>query len=115
MTDNNGCTDDVTRIIVIDDLFNIFVPNAFTPNQDGFNDVFLVEGTDIDPNRYEMLIFDRWGEVVWESHDPTDVWTGSFQNGDHYVVDDTYMWRMVVYSKTRPERHEILGYVTVVR
>lgn len=115
VTDIHGCQDQVLRTIVIDDIFNVFVPNSFTPNSDGFNDYFGVEGTDIDPDRYHFMIFDRWGEKVFDSVDPTEVWTGGFQNGDHYVPDDVYMWRLVVYSKTRPERHEILGYVTIIR
>jgi len=105
----------VLRNIVIDDFFNIFVPNAFTPNQDGFNDYFGIKGTDIDPDRFHFMIFDRWGEMVFESFDPEARWTGEFQDGDHYVADDVYMWRLVVYSQTNVERHEMLGYVTVVR
>lgn len=115
VTDIHGCQDQVVRTIVIDDFFNIFVPNAFTPNQDGFNDYFGIEGTDIDPDRFHFMIFDRWGEQVFESFDPTSRWTGGFQGGDNYVADDVYMWRLVVYSLTNVERHEILGYVTVVR
>jgi gliding motility-associated-like protein len=115
VTDANGCVDRVTRWIEIHDIFNVFIPNTFTPNSDGFNDVLFVQGTDIDPNRFKFTVFDRWGEEVFETTDPSIAWTGSFQGGDHYTPDGMYIWHLIVYSISTAERHEITGHVNMIR
>ena len=48
--------------VVVQDLFNLFIFNSFTPNNDGYNDAFFIEGTDIDPTRFRMEVFNRWGD-----------------------------------------------------
>jgi gliding motility-associated-like protein len=115
VTDINGCTDMATRIVDIDDFFNFYVPNAFTPNNDGINDVFFAQGTDINPDRFNIQVFNRWGEKVYESDEITEVWTGNHQTGDYFVEDGMYIWKCVFWSLSTPERYEIMGYVTVMR
>lgn len=115
VTDANGCTDQITRIIVINDLLNIYVPNAFTPNNDGVNEVFILEGTDIDPTRFTLQVFDRWGEKIFETNDPQGFWNGSVNNGSYYAPDGLYTWRAVVYSLSTAERIELTGTVTLLR
>lgn len=115
VTDEHGCTNKITLNVTIYDLYNVFVPNSFTPNGDGINDVFFVTGTDIDPNRFEFMIFDRWGEVVYESNDINDVWTGEFQNGEYFVPDGIYSWRVVTHSYSTTERKELVGSVNLMR
>lgn len=56
----------------------IFIPNAFSPNNDGINDVFRVHGKYI--KDLEMFIYNRWGELVFYSENPTDGWNGTYQN-----------------------------------
>lgn len=56
----------------------IFIPNAFTPNNDGKNDVFKVRGKYI--NNVEMSIYNRWGELLFYSPNATEGWDGTFQN-----------------------------------
>lgn len=115
VTDVNGCTDQITRIIVINDLLNIYVPNAFTPNNDGVNDVFRVEGTDIDPNRFTLQVFDRWGEKIFETNDVDGFWNGNVTGGGYYAPDAVYTWRVVIYSLSTAERYELTGTVTMLR
>jgi gliding motility-associated-like protein len=115
VTDVNGCTDMATRIIDIDDFFNFYIPNSFTPNQDGVNDVFFAQGTDINPARFNIQVFNRWGEKVFESEDMTEVWNGNHQVGGYYVEDGVYIWKCVFWSLTTPERYEMMGNVTVIR
>lgn len=115
VTDVNGCVGDVTRIIVIRDDFNVFVPNAFTPDNDGVNDVFFIRATDLDPTRFTLQIFNRWGEIVFETTDPEQVWDGSVRGGEHYVQNDVYIWRVVAFRQSGFERTELTGSVTVIR
>lgn len=117
VTDENGCSNQVTRYVEIFDLYNLFIPTSFTPNNDGVNDAFKIEGTDIDPNRFSLQIFNRWGDQVFETSDPAEVWHGPANaDSDHFVQDNVYMYRVVVYSLSLSgNRREITGYVTVLR
>lgn len=113
--DANGCQSTVMKYTVIYDLFNVYVPNAFTPNADGVNDVFLVKGSDIDPSRFELIIFDRWGEKVFRTTDMTIPWLGEVNGGQHYANTDLYEWHLTVYSISTAERYIKQGSVTVIR
>lgn len=115
VVDANGCVGEVTRTVLIRDDFNVFVPNAFTPDNDGVNDVFFVRASDLDPNRFTLQIFNRWGEVVFETNDPEQVWDGSVRGGEYYVQNDVYIWRIVAFRKSGFERTELTGSVTVIR
>jgi gliding motility-associated-like protein len=91
-----------------------FAPNAFTPNNDGLNDAWRVI-TEVDCwNKWELTIFNRWGQVVYEMDDPSQVWNGSFRNGEYYVQDGVYAYtlRAVAWNL---ETIEITGMITVLR
>lgn len=116
VTNEFGCQDETVRLVSINDMFNVFVPNAFTPNGDGINDVFYVQGTDLDPDRYEIWIFSRWGEVVFNSKDINKVWTGGYgESGEYFLPDGVYNWRIVAHSLATTERKEVQGTVTLLR
>ena len=115
ITDSNGCKDQLTRYIQVNDLLNIFVPNSFTPNNDGINDVFFVTGTDIDPDRFELQVFSRWGDKVFETTDMEVVWDGDVHNGDYYTQNDIYTWKLIVYSLTTAERLDLSGSIMIMR
>jgi gliding motility-associated-like protein len=79
VADSNLCTDTACVIIQVDFLCGeVFVPNAFSPNDDGKNDVFYVRGTCI--TTMTFAIYDRWGEKVFESEDPLIGWDGLLHN-----------------------------------
>jgi gliding motility-associated-like protein len=107
----------VTRIIEIFDMFNVYIPTAFSPNNDGVNDAFRVYGTDIDPDRFTFQIFNRWNEVIFETHDWDVPWHGPAVAGsEHYAQDGVYFYRVEVYSKSKSaERRELTGWVQLVR
>jgi gliding motility-associated-like protein len=81
---NNGCNDADTVTVTVNQVESVFVPSAFTPNGDGVNDVFVVYGS-VDVEEVEqLLIFDRWGELVHEADNfqPNDIsagWDGTFK------------------------------------
>jgi len=115
VTDINGCEATQTFTVVINDPLNLYVPSAFTPNTDGANDVFKVEGTDVDAARYQIWIFNRLGEIVYYSQDLKGVWDGSFNGGEYYVQPGVYTYRIDYYSLSTTQRYEKNGHVTVVR
>ena len=79
---NNSVTDSVLVNVVVD--CGLEVPNIFTPNGDGNNDVFLVNAKHM--NSYSIVIYNRWGKKVFESTDATQSWDGK------NVVDGTYYY-----------------------
>jgi gliding motility-associated-like protein len=86
ITDQNGCqsTDIVTILYDI----TIYVPNTFTPDQDEFNQSFYAYGGNI--REFHMMIFNRWGELIFETYDMKIGWDGTY-NG-RVVQSGTYTW-----------------------
>lgn len=71
----------------------VYVPNTFTPDNDGINDVFQAVAT-CDMIHYTFSVFNRNGELVFSTQDTEAVWNGSHRAGTHYVPDGVYAWRM---------------------
>ncbi|MCB0762068.1 MAG: gliding motility-associated C-terminal domain-containing protein [Flavobacteriales bacterium] len=110
-----GCMDSVQKEVSVMEDFVIFAPNAFTPDHDGFNDFWFVQGIDVDPSRYELFIFNRWGDVVFKTTDVNAVWDGSHMGGDYFVPDGVYPFRIVAHSLTTGDQKIVSGTVTIVR
>lgn len=115
VTDINGCTDFIEGTIIIRNIFQYYLPNTFTPNNDGLNDVIMMVGSDIDPTRFKFEVFNRWGDIVFSSIDPETAWTGNTYNGAYYCPEGVYNWTAVVVSKTTGERYEIQGHLNLIR
>jgi gliding motility-associated-like protein len=86
----NGCEkrDSVTMEV---DCIYVFAPTAITPDGDGVNDVFRVYANGL--TNYVLRIFNRYGQLVWESKDPDDVWTGGISEA-YYVPNGVYTWQI---------------------
>jgi gliding motility-associated-like protein len=71
----DGCYATDTILVSFDDcIASLFVPNCFTPNQDGYNDTFMPVSQNLD--EFNMLIFNRWGELLYETDNPENGWNG---------------------------------------
>lgn len=105
-----GCRDSATTLI--SPPVYLYIPNAFTPDGDGTNDVFQVQGTGI--VEFEMMIFNRWGEKVAELTNLDQVWQGNSSDGEYYVQDGVYVY-VVKYRGVDEEEHELSGHITVLR
>lgn len=81
-----GCQEQITDIFY--PLADVYVPNCFTPDNDGINDVFLARGHDL--VSFEMWIYSRWGDLIFHSTDIDQPWDGSWNGGEHYVNDASY-------------------------
>lgn len=95
--------------------FSVFIPSAFSPNNDGLNDAFLPVGEAWSPVLYELRIFDRWGEVVFQSTDPLQPWLGENENGDHFVRDGIYSYVLTVQSAHEEVPKSYTGSVQLIR
>jgi len=85
----------------------------YTPNGDGITDVFVPVAANAD--FYEFSVWNRWGDIVFETTDPTGVWDGSHQGGEYYVQDGVYTYKVVYNSTCDAEKVEIVGNITVIR
>jgi gliding motility-associated-like protein len=114
VTDRFGCKGREDIIVVAADCRrDIYFPNAFTPNGDGNNDVFRpkVYGTLLG---FYMVIFDRWGEKVFETKDAAHGWNGGF-NGV-LQPNGTFVWyASYLFSGRTQHQHQLKGTLTLVR
>lgn len=113
-TDAAGCSSTFFRTIYVDEPLVYFVPNAFSPNSDEFNQTFqpvFVSG--YDPYDYNLSIFDRWGELIFESDNAAEGWDGSYQG--KLVQSGVYTYRIEFKTKISDERKLIHGQITLLR
>ena len=113
---NNGaCSDTMQQYIVVQDVIIFYVPNVFTPDHDEFNEGFLpVFTSGFDPFDYHLMIFNRWGEVMFESYDASQGWDGTYSN-QGLVQDGVYVWQIEFKETMSDKRHTHRGHVTVLK
>ncbi|CAN5326415.1 hypothetical protein BH09BAC5_BH09BAC5_00790 [soil metagenome] len=114
VTSSDGCVDSVSHPICIDPDVSLYVPNAFTPNGDTHNDIFLPIGVGIDPSKFEMWIFDRWGNLIYQTTDMYLGWDGKVQGGSNISQQDTYVWKVIAYDNSG-YYHSYIGRVSLIR
>ena len=110
---NYGCSDSTFRIIKIDGLYLFHMPTGFTPNGDNLNDIFKPIGEGIDPKNYLFMVFNRWGEKLFETDDLNIGWDGKY-NGNP-VQTDTYIWKIKAKELYRNVNTEHTGYINLTR
>jgi gliding motility-associated-like protein len=116
-TSYEGCSDEFSKVISVKNEFGIFVPNSFTPNYDGLNDVFKPVFTPygLDTRTFEMRVYDRWGILVFSSSDPNKGWDGShFNKGDEPMKEDAYTW-IIRYRDLDGKQYDQKGFVTLIK
>ena len=113
-----GCTDVATATINVKEELVFFVPNTFTPDNDDYNDMFKpVFYSGFDPYDFSLLIFNRWGETVFESYNAESGWDGSYgaNNEIKVVQEGTYTW-VIRYRETENKGvRKVTGHVNVIR
>ncbi len=107
----NGCWDTTSIDVALTEEVKLFIPNAFTPNGDGINDVFEIKGTPI--TDFNLYIYDRWGGLIWSTHNYETQWDGTTKEGN-IVLSGTYVYQI---SGTDFKRQPLSfkGTVTVIR
>ncbi|MBU2019601.1 MAG: gliding motility-associated C-terminal domain-containing protein [Bacteroidetes bacterium] len=112
VTSANGCTDLIEKQLRITFEYALYVPNAFTPNQNNRNEFFKTQGIGISDEDFNLLIFNRWGEVVFDTKDKDQAWDGTYAS--KIVQDGTYTWK-VQFKTLEGQRMIKTGFVLVMR
>ncbi|UKN01759.1 gliding motility-associated C-terminal domain-containing protein [Paracrocinitomix mangrovi] len=115
VTSDDGCEASVCAPLVIHEEIIFYVPNVVTPDGDLFNEVFYpVFTSGVDPYDYHLTIFNRWGEVVFESYDFTKGWNCHYGDGG-LVQDGVYVWQIEFGEKLTDKKQTHRGHVTVLK
>ena len=115
VTDDNGNESDTTNQVCVDNCPDYELPNVFTPNNDGFNDVFKPFPFSFVAS-IDLKIFNRWGKMVFETTDPNINWTGTYRNTNNKVGDGVYFYIVKVnkIGLNGITTEELNGNVTIV-
>ncbi|MBS1634712.1 MAG: gliding motility-associated C-terminal domain-containing protein [Bacteroidetes bacterium] len=114
-TSPQGCLDTAVVQVTINPDVVLYVPNAFTANGDGKNDVWLINlpPTGVDFSTVKIQVFDRWGERVFYTQDVNVGWTGAKNNSGPLLKQDVYVWK-VTFEDNNRKFYEKLGQVTLL-
>lgn len=109
----HGCVDTIIfHLNVVQDIL-FFAPNAFTPDGDEHNQNWKPQIQGIDVHDFELLIFNRWGQVIWENHDPNVGWDGTF-NGK-IVETGAYTWKATVKDLYNDDKRTFNGMINLLK
>lgn len=113
-TTDKGCTDSKTLFVQVDEVVQYYIPNTVTPDADPFNPVFQpVFKAGFYPQDYHFVIFNRWGEIIWESYDPSASWDVTY--GGKIVDDGVYVWQLTFRESSSDKKYSDYGHVTVIK
>jgi gliding motility-associated-like protein len=114
VSNNLGCSNDITSILSIIEDAAIYIPNTFSPDGDAFNNTFHAYGKNIDPNHFEMSVFNRWGELIFTSKDPSVGWDGSVADRGS-APDGVYSYQLSYRFLNQSKSDVITGHLNLVR
>jgi gliding motility-associated-like protein len=110
----NGCADTAFTVIQLREELVFYIPNSFTPDGDQYNERFLpIFTSGFNPFDYHLTLFNRWGEIIFESYDSSVGWDGTYR--DKLVQDGTYIWKIEFKTKYTDERQVHTGHVNLIR
>src|SRR5690606_24166469 len=111
-----GCPDTTKAVIPIKEDLMFYVPNTFTPDSDQYNETFMpIFAYGFDPYDYTMIIYNRWGEMIFETHDVNVGWSGTYGVDGAICQDGTYTWKIEVKTSMSDERRMFVGHVSLIR
>ncbi|MEM1323518.1 MAG: PKD domain-containing protein [Bacteroidota bacterium] len=113
-THEEGCQDTITKIIDVQPLITYFVPNAFTPNSDDLNDGFRGGGFFDGIRNFEMRIWNRWGEMVFQTDQPSNSWNGRKNNNGDLAPKGVYVYT-ITFIGPRGQSRQLKGFVTLIK
>ena len=113
-----GCSDTAYSSFQYAEELVFWVPNSFTPDGNEYNQVFLpIFSSGYDPYNYNLSIYNRWGELIFESNDMTIGWDGTYVSSGkiHESQDDVYTWKIRYKVKSNDEHKIAVGHVTIIK
>ncbi len=114
-TSVNGCIDTLSQDLVIREELLWFIPNSFSPNNDGINEIWRPIAQVADFRDYRVSIFDRWGREVFSTTNYEQGWNGGVKGSDYFVEAGIYTYLIKVSSSTTEDKFEFTGFITVLR
>lgn len=108
---SNFCSDTFQLNIEVENIHRFFVPNAFTPSGDGLNDIFKPRITGV--TDYDFMIFNRWGQLIFETKDINKGWDGTFKGNQ--CQQEVYVYRIKFTDVEFNKKHDHIGRVTLIR
>ncbi|HWY33224.1 MAG TPA: gliding motility-associated C-terminal domain-containing protein, partial [Nitrosopumilaceae archaeon] len=105
-----GCKDSATVIIVVDEVATILIPNVFSPNNDGVNDMFFIKSTGY--TGMDITVYDRWGLKMWESTSVNGAWDGKVSGKE--ASDGTYYY-ILNATNNKGATQNYKGYLTLIK
>ena len=110
-SNSDNCTDTISHVIYIEPEFTIYIPSAFTPDSDGLNDFFAPQGGEF--MDFEMAIFNRWGEMIYQTTNIDKPWNGKSKSGSE-IQEGVYGYKIWVRD-FKDEIHHYVGNVTLIK
>jgi gliding motility-associated-like protein len=108
ITDANGCV--TTQLITLDEPYDLEMPTGYSPNNDGYNDAFVVHGIEAYPDNH-LQVFNRWGNLVYDVDDYKNTWQGTGKTTGGPLPDGTYFVILTINSTNKV----LKGYVDLRR
>lgn len=109
-----GCRDTIVQTLLVEGYFTFYIPNAFTPNNSGNNEIFSAEFTGVKTDGFELYIFSRWGDLIFQTTDPAEGWNGRYKNSGAFVPEGVYVY-LYKFHDFKSYGHEIRGHVSVIK
>lgn len=113
VTHKNGCKDTVQQIVDVIPQYTYFLPNALTPNDDGKNDVYKGKGYTQFMKSFELSIYSRWGELMFQTNNPSEAWNGRKNNVGKKCQAGVYVVVVRIVGP-RGKKEKIKGFATIV-
>ena len=110
-----GCADTICKLLVIQGVVLVHVPNAFSPDGDNLNEVFSPIALGISSENYLFQIWSREGQLIFETTQPGMPWDGSVDSGEYYSKNDVYTWVLEVQDVMTANKITYRGSVTLLR
>ena len=114
VADRYGCADSLCRTVEVI-VPAVYVPTGFTPDGNGVNDVFRPVVRGMVDEDHQLTIFDRWGQVIFDSKDPLEGWNGAYRNGGEVLPQGVYSWRLIERPFGTPDKKDWFGSVTLLK
>jgi gliding motility-associated-like protein len=111
VTNEYGCIDQVTGEVIVSG-FLFYAPNSFSPNGDGINDVWIPESTGT--TSYNLKIYDRWGQIIFQTNNPNEAWTGNVLDGEYFAANGVYNYQVTMKDLIELP-HAFSGHIVLFR
>ncbi len=109
-----GCADTITNLVPYEYVSTLYVPNVFTPNENGLNEVFKVQGIDLDSTKFSLQIYDRWGEILFTTTKLDEGWNGGKNNKLPVLPDGIYSYKIQAQGKDKKYK-KLAGRVSLLK